>query len=147
MRWVFVCVVMLGCWSNSKSSTSTTNAAGGGDGSAAASDTDTATATATTTTAPLPAGCKRMRQAYVSRCSGVPPGPREPNSSATTVCDECLAASDCTAQPGGQCEQRGDNMCSGARRAVCLYPDPACGGGICAERVIPPPPSAPPSSR
>jgi hypothetical protein len=81
-----------------------------------------------------------MRQTFVYNCSGVPPGPGESNSSPTTACDECLASTDCTAQPGGQCEERGDQMCSGPRRFVCLYPDPACGNQICKERVVAPPP-------
>jgi hypothetical protein len=86
----------------------------------------------------------RTRQTHVYRCSGVPPAKGEPNSTPITVCDECLANSDCATKSGGLCEQRGDNMCTGPRRAVCLYPDPACGGGICAERIVAPPPSMAP---
>jgi hypothetical protein len=90
--------------------------------------------------AKLPAGCMRQHTTFVSRCSGVPPEPGEPNGAETTVCDECLADSNCTALSGGACRTTGDGMCSGPQHQVCKYPDPACGGKICAERVTPPPP-------
>jgi hypothetical protein len=85
----------------------------------------------------------RTRATHVYRCSGVPPGEGEPDSSPTTACDRCLDDSHCTAEAGGACLSVGDDMCGGPRHLECRYPDPACGGKICPEREIPPPPSSP----
>jgi hypothetical protein len=135
MRWTLVCVLMLGCWTSSKpSSTSSSSGDPITNGSA------TAAGSAGEETLPPTPGCKRMRKTFVYNCSGVPPAPGEPNGYPATACDECLSDADCSANAGGSCQQRGDSMCNGPRHAVCLYPDPACGGGICAERVQAPPP-------
>jgi hypothetical protein len=130
MKWCLVWIATVGCWTSSKPAPATSSAAGG----AAADDGDSIVA------GPLPAGCMRMRKTFVSRCSGQPPDPGEPSNTPTTVCDNCLTSADCTDQPGGQCLQTGDQMCSGPAHLVCKYPDPACGGKICPERVVEPPP-------
>jgi hypothetical protein len=94
--------------------------------------------------AALPPGCRRQRQAWQGRCSGVPPRPGEPDGAMVSVCDECLADGDCTAAPGGRCVGLTEHPCRGPAQQVCRYPSPECGGQICAEREIPYPPSAPP---
>jgi hypothetical protein len=100
-------------------------------------------AASTSTKAPLTPGCMRERKTHVYRCSGVPPEEGESNSSPTVACDRCITNAHCADKPGGACVEVGDQMCGGPRRWECRYPDPACGGKICPEREIAPPPSTP----
>ena len=94
--------------------------------------------------APLPPGCLRQRQAFIYRCSGMPPGPGEPNATPTTVCDRCLVDADCREKKrGGKCVQVGGHPCVGPAHLECRYPSAACGGKICPEPVPSMPPSAP----
>jgi hypothetical protein len=92
----------------------------------------------------LPPGCLRQRQAVQSRCSGAAPREGEPTSFPVTVCDRCLADSDCAEKPGGKCVSVGGQACVGPQRFECRYPSPECGGRICPERPPPMPPSTPP---
>ena len=52
----------------------------------------------------------------------------------------CLADGDRTAQSGGKCLPVGDQMCGGPRHLECKYPSAQCGGQICEEREVAPPP-------
>ena len=86
-------------------------------------------------TQPTP-GCMRERTTSTNDCTGVERPPYQ-----TTACDRCIVDGDCTETPGGKCTTVGDNMCAGPHRFECRYPSAACGGQICSEPVITPPPA------
>ncbi len=141
---VATCLVALAC----SSTPPRTEQTPGTGGPLVVTPLDAATADATAVaTPPPPPGCMRQRTTFQYRCSGVPPGPGEPNGYEVAVCDLCLADADCAAKPGGKCLEVGDSMCSEPRHLTCKYPDPACGGRICPEPVPVYPPSAPPSAQ